>query len=50
MEMNGWMLGDEVEEGSQLSRVYERDEGKDDGEGIQVEHHDHRRDPVWSSE
>jgi len=44
--MNARVLRDEVKKGCQLPRVHQSNEGEDGGEGVQVEHHDHGRDPV----
>lgn len=44
VEVDGGVLHDEAHERPQLARVHQRDEGEDGGEGVQVEHHDHRGD------
>lgn len=46
MEVDGGVLHDEAHEGPELAGVDERDEREDAGEGVEVEHHDHRRD-LW---
>jgi hypothetical protein len=38
-----------VKKRRQLPRVHQGDKGEDGGESVQVEHHDHGRDPVWGA-